>query len=106
MNGSAPNSPLIGSQVLRVRNGSPNLRIESIEFSPILTNIAPTTATSSRAQAKSAVRNTASPKFPVGESACRQSHVRRRAPYSEAGLGCVLKFKVQSSRFKVEGQSS
>src|SRR5919197_3913197 len=89
MKGSAPNSPRTGSHPRPVRNESPNSASDSRAFDPISTNIAPTMATSSSAQQKSAPRKTASPKFPVGERARRQSHARRRVPYSEAGLGCV-----------------
>src|SRR2546423_9297777 len=89
MKGSAPNSPWMGSQVRLVRNENPNLLSDRRAFAPISKNIAPTSTTSSSAQQKSDARNNASPKFPVGERARRQSHARRRAPYSLAGLGCV-----------------
>src|SRR2546423_5179906 len=89
MKGSAPNSPWMGFHVRPVRNGKPRRASDRRALDPISTNIAPTSTTSSSAQQKSDARNSASPKFPVGERARRQSHARRRAPYSLAGLGCV-----------------
>ena len=89
INGSAPNCPLIGSQVRLVKKSNPNSRIESIEFDAIAT-IIEVTMTSIRTALKNRVpRKIASPRLPVGESARRQFHDWGRPLDEEATLGRV-----------------
>src|SRR2546423_13225479 len=103
MNGSAPNSPATGFHSRPARTPSPKRLIESIELDAIAPIIVAKSAIRSSARAKSAARNRASPAFPVGERARRQSHAR--APYSEAGLGrrvdTDFKAKVKRQKAKV-----
>jgi hypothetical protein len=64
--------------------------MESVELEAISRIIAATIKSTRKALRNRRLRNTASPLFPVGESARRQFHARARAPKAEVGEGsCV-----------------
>src|SRR4051812_35116413 len=90
MKGKAPNSPRIGFQVRLVKKPKPNWRNDSCEFTAIAMTIAITSKSKRSALKKRTARKIVSPVLPVGESARRLLHARKRAPKPEAGEGSVV----------------
>ena len=68
MNGSAPNSPAIGSQVSVRQKSSPNFSIDSIDCRDSSKPIATTISTSASAKTPVAIRNPGSPVVPSGQT--------------------------------------